>query len=283
MLRVERVLRSGVRAWSLMAVFGLVFGAPAVSAQFGLPKLPKVPKIGKQEQKPPAQAKQPQGPPPEVTAITPNTVPPGWEGDVVFTGKNFATNMLLRMYCQPSSVKERDFRVESAERAKFHLKVPDSAEESKCTIALEVPAPPTAETGPSVQGSPMVVQVTGVTFSISGSSGLPQAFKACFMAEGDLTPMELMSKMSEVMASGSQDECKLMVSSDSVKYSNQGKVVLDQPASAVKSVDTILFMGNPMGIFKIVTTGGKVYNFFASGGHNADNPVEEQIKKKLKK
>jgi len=256
--------------------------APAAMAQFGL-KLPKVPKIGKQEPKPPAQAKQPQGPTPEVTSITPNSAPPGWEGDVVFTGKNFATNMKMRLMCDNVSVTPRNFRVESAERATFHLKVPDPAEESKCPIALEVPAPATAETGPSAQGTPLVVQVTGASFTISESSALAKAFKACFLAEGELTPMELMMKYSEAMQKGSQDECKLIVSSDSVKYADKGKTILDQPASAVKTVDPILMMGQPMGMFRIVLASGKIYNFMASGGHKSDDPLEDQIKRKLKK
>ena len=262
---------------TVMAV--LATQAPAAMAQFGL-KLPKVPKIGKQEPKPPAQAKQPQGPAPEVTSITPSLVPPGWEGDVVFAGKNFAQNMKLRLGC--GNVK--DFRVESGERATFHLKVQPTAEETTCIIALEVPpAPPTAETGPAVQGTPMVVQVTGASFAISESSALAKAYKACFLAEGDVPPMELMMKLSESMQKGSQDECKLLVSSDSVKYADKAKTILDQPASAVKTVEPILMMGNPIGVFRIVLTNGKMYNFMASGGHNSDDPLEDQIKRKLKK
>lgn len=257
--------------------------APAAMAQFGL-KLPKVPKIGKQEPKSPAQAKQPQGPAPEVTSITPSLVPPGWEGDVVFAGKNFATNMTLRFQCEPTSALPRNFRVESGERATFHFRVPAPAEESKCLIWLGVPpAPPTAETGPSVQGSGLVVQVTGATFGISSSSALAQAYQACFLAEGELTPMELMMKYSEAMQKGSQDECKLLVSSDSVKYADKGKTILDQPASAVKTVEPILMMGQPMGMFRIVLASGKMYNFMASGGHHSDDPLEDQIKRKLKK
>lgn len=285
MLRVERALRSCVRAWLFVSVLGLlVVGVPGARAQFGLPKLPKVPKVGKQEQKPPAQAKQLQGPAPEVTAITPNSVPPGWEGEVVFAGKNFAKNMILRFSCENAYVTPRDFRVESAERATFRLKVPASAEESKCLIALEVPpAPPTAETGPSAQGSPLVVQVTGATFSISESSTLAKAYQACFLVEGNVPPMELMMKLSEAMQKGSQDECKLYVSPDSVKYSDQGKPVLDSPASAVKTVEPVLMMGQPVGTFRIVLTSGKIYNFMATGGQNQDDPIHEQIKRKLKK
>ena len=281
MSSVRRIVVSGLR-WGVLSIFmGVaVTQTPAAMAQFGL-KIPKIPKIGKQEPKPPARA---QGPAPEVTSIKPNTVPPGWEGDVVLAGKNFATNMKMRFECERASVKVRDFRVDGAERATFHLNVPDSAEESKCVIVLEVPpAAATAETGPSPQGTPLVVLVTGVTFAISESSPLGQAYQACYLVEGNLTPMELMVKYSEVMQKGSQDTCKLFVSAEAVKYSDQGKVILDQPASAVKAVDPVLMMGQPMGMFRIVLASGKIYNFMASGGHNSDNPIEERIKRKLRK
>lgn len=283
MVRVPSRTRSLLLTLRVVMVLAVVMGTPLAFGQFGLPKI-KIPKIGKQEAKPPAQAKQPQGPPPEVTAITPSSVPPGWEGDVAFTGKNFAQNMKLRLECGGQSIKPKDFRVESAERATFHLKVQPSAEETTCIIALEVPpAAPTAETGPAVQGTPMVVQVTGATFGISESSSLAKAYKACFLAVGDLAPMDIMMKFSEAMQKGSQDECKLYVSSDSVKYADKGKTILDQPASAVKTVEAVLVMGNPIGAFRIVLTNGKIYNFMASGGHNEDDPLNEQIKRKLKK
>jgi len=283
MLRMERVVRSRLHLWSLAILSLLIVGVPVAMAQFGLPKLPKIPKVGKQEQKPSAQASVPQGPAPEVTAITPNSVPAGWEGDVAFSGKNFAPNMKLRFECGGQSIKPRDFRVEGAERATFHLKVPPSAEETECLIALEVPAPPAAETGPSTRGTPLIVQVTGATFAISESSSLAKAYQACFLAEGDVPPMELMMKLGQVMQKGSQDACKLYVSADSLKYSDQGKAILDQPASAVKTIEPVLMMGNPTGIFRIVLTSGKVYNFMATGGHNGDDPISEQIKRKLKK
>lgn len=271
-----------LRRWlglSGMVCVLVVLGVSTSAAQFGFPKI-KVPKIGKSS---PAN-KVVQGPVPEVTAINPNSVPPGWEGDVVFTGSNFSKTMKLRMECESESVKPKDFRVESANRAIFHLKVPPSAEEAKCMIALEVPpGGATAEIGPAVEGTPQIVQVTGAGFAISESSSLAKAYQACFLAEGDLPPMELMMKLSESMQKGSQDECKLFVSSDSVKYAAQGKTVLDQPASSVKTVEQVLMMGNPIGAFRIVLTSGKIYNFFATGNQSGDNPLYEQIKNKLKK
>ena len=273
-------------AWLAASVLvSITFGAPMASAQFGL-KIPKIPKVGKTEPNPPARAPIPKGPMPQVKTIDPSVVPPGWEGDVVFTGINFGKAMKLRIGCGSYNVKTKDFRVESAERAVAHiiLSHPSDEEDTVCTIALEVPpGGAMADTAPSAGGPIEVVQVTGPTLTVSNSSALPQAFKACFLGEGDVPPMQIMMKLGQVMQGGSQDECKLLVSADSVKYSNQGKTVMDQPASSVKSIDPILMMGNPTGAFRIVTTSGKIYNFFASGGQHEDNPLSEQIKKKLKK
>jgi len=246
----------------MLVTAAVAIAAPLAWGQFSLPKV-KIPKVGKST---PAE-KVPQGPMPVVTAITPSSIPPGWEGQIVFTGSNFSKDMKLRLECG-YQFKPKDFRVESAERAVFQLKVPPSTEETKCVIALEVPPAATAETGPTPQGSPQIVQVTGASLSISESSGLAVAYKACFMAEGDLPPMQVMMKLSEVMQGGSQDECKLMVSAEGLKYAAQGKTLLDPPASAVKMIEPILWMGNPTGAFRIVLASGKIYNFFGTEGHN---------------
>jgi len=273
-------------AWLAASVLvSITFGAPIASGQFGL-KIPKIPKVGKQDTtNPSTRAPIPKGPMPQVKTIDPSVVPHGWEGDVVFTGINFGKAMKLRLACGTYTVKTKDFRVESAERAVVHITLshPANEEDVVCTIALEVPpGGAMADIAPSAGGTIEVVQVTGPTLTVSDSSTLPQGFKACFLGEGDVPPMQIMMKLGQVMQGGSQDECKLLVSADSVKYSNQGKTVMDQPASSVKSIDPILMMGNPTGAFRIVTTSGKIYNFFDSSGHS-ENPLTEQIKKKLKK
>jgi hypothetical protein len=261
----------------LMALVTL--SAPIALGQFG--GLKKA--ISKGTSPTPPAAKAPQGPTPVVSAITPNSVPPGWEGQVVLTGTNFAKTMKLRLDCSYQSVKIKNFTVESAERAVFDIKVPPEMEESKCVMVLEVPPAPVAETGPTPQGTPQIVQVTGPSLSITESSGLAKAFKACFMVEGDVPAMQLMQSLSQMMQGGSQDECKLMVASDSIKYSTKGKVVLDTPASAVKTLEPVLMFGQPMGIFRIILTSGKIYNFFSSESQGSDNPIWDQIKAKLKK
>jgi hypothetical protein len=119
--------------------------------------------------------------------------------------------------------------------------------------------------------------------AISESSSLAKAFKACFLVEGDIPPMQLMQSIAQAMQTMGNDECKLMVSFENIKYSNKGKVILDAPASAVKEVELVLIFGNPSGAFRIVLSGGKVYNFFSSESHDSDNPITDQIKAKLKK
>ncbi len=225
-----------------------------------------------------------QAPTPVVTAINPSSVPPGWEGQVEFKGSNFSKNMKLRLDCSDQTLKPRNFTVESAERAVFQLKVPPEIEESKCVIVLEVPPSPVAETGPTPQGSSQIVQVTGPSLSISESSGLAKSLKACFLMEGDVPPMQVMTAMAQAMQTGDgQDECKLMVATDSIKYAVKGKVILDAPASAVKEAELILIFGQQSGTFRIVLASGKVYNFFEPGNRDEENPITDQIKKKLKK
>lgn len=277
---------SGIRGSKLMVVAGVVFFSASMAfGQFGLPKIPKIPKLGKQEPKPPARAEQPKGPMPEVKTVEPSLVPPGWEGDVVLTGKNFGKAMKLRLQCGDQNINTKDLRVEAPERAVFHVKLSNSDEETTCVMALEVPpGGAMAEIAPTPGGTVEVVQVTGATFAISNSSKLPQTYKACFLAEGDVPYMQLMMKMAQMMQTSSQDECKLVVSSDSVKYAALGKTVLDSSASGVKTVDQVLMMGNPSGIFRIVLASGKIYNFMASEGTSSHkNLTYEAVKKKLNK
>ncbi|MBI4164222.1 MAG: hypothetical protein HY508_00635 [Acidobacteria bacterium] len=263
------------------ALFLMVLVALAASValgQFG--DLKK--KISKATNSTPPTAKTPQGPTPVVTSITPASVPPGWEGQVALTGTNFAKNMKLRLDCNYQSLKIKTFTVESTERAVLDVKVPPEMEESKCVMVLEVPPAPVSETAPTAQGTPQIVQVTGPSLSISESSGLAKALKACFLVEGDIPAMQLMQNLAQAMQSMGNDECKLMVSADSIKYSNKGKVVLDTPASAVKVVEPVLVFGNPSGMFRIGLSSGKFYNFFSSESQGSDNPVWDQIKAKLK-
>ena len=264
---------------TLLTIVLMALASQIALGQFNLPKV-KVPKIGTTT--PPA-AKAAQVPAPTVASITPASVPPGWEGQVVLAGTNFTKNMKLRLDCNYQTVKIKNLNVESAERLTFDIKIPAGMEESKCIMVFEVPPTPASETDPTPQGTPQVFQVTGPTLAISESSSLAKAFKACFLVEGDIPPMQLMQSIAQAMQTMGNDECKLMVSFENIKYSNKGKVILDAPASAVKEVELVLIFGNPSGAFRIVLSGGKVYNFFSSESHDSDNPITDQIKAKLKK
>jgi len=240
---------------------------------------------------------------PEVTAIKPDAVPPGWEGDVVFTGKNFAEKMKLRMDC--GNFKPEGFHVESVDRAVFHVKVPPEAEDTKCLIALEVPpGGATAETGPAVEGTPQVgqvMQVTGANFAISSSSTLAVARGACLMSEGPIGREDDPASTYEAYLNAQIEfqkkwetnpaflqECQMYVSPDSVKYVQSGKTVFEKPASAVKKVEKFFIPGPigdmPSDVFSITWADGKIQNFMGVAKDGLPpSQAYDDLKQKLKK
>ena len=269
----------------ILAVFvvATVIHVPETMAQFGikLPKLPAAVKDSKDNSKDnskTAAANKPKAPAPEVSNIQPNVVPPGWEGDVVFTGKNFLTTMTVMMNCPGyPGLKTRDSRVDNSGSATLKLQVPapnSSAEneEATCKITLQQTL---ADIQPSAQGTPVVTQVTGLSFAISDSSPLARSYQACFVVEGDLSPEEFAEKFA-VWIQKSPEECKLWVSASSVKYSVGEKTILDAQASGVKAIEPIDMFGQPFG-FRLSLTNGKIYSF------TDGRQVREKIKRKLKK
>src|SRR5437773_197439 len=182
-----------------MALSLMIVDAPDAMAQFGI-KIPKVPSIGKdapKDSKTPA-AKAPLLPSPEVTSIKPDVVPPGWTGAVVFTGKNFLSSMTLQMECEGyPGLKTREFRVENSGSATLQLTVPEPPDDkgaSICTTSVQQNATATDDIKPSVQGTATIVQVKGPTFKISDTSGIPRKYDVCFIAEGELSPEDMMEK-----------------------------------------------------------------------------------------
>jgi len=282
----------------------MIVDAPDAMAQFGI-KIPKVPSIGKdsKDSKAPA-AKAPQLPPPEVTSIKPDVVPPGWTGAVVFTGKNFLSSMTLQMECEGyPGLKTREFRVENSGSATLQLAVPeppDDKEASVCTTSVQQNVAATSDIKPSVQGTATIVQVKGPTFKISDTSGLARQYAVCFIAEGELSPEDMLEKTLAVKQKSAEwlvqqmqkgggttrqvpPECTLWVSPTSLKYGT----ILDVPASSVKAIEQVSMFGAnafpglpsaPSLSFKIVLNNGKIYNF-----EEAPNKVREQLKRKLKK
>ncbi|HLY61374.1 MAG TPA: hypothetical protein VKV95_11545 [Terriglobia bacterium] len=116
-------------------------------------------------------SKTPKGPVPEISGVTPNSVPPGGSGDLVITGKNLAPGVSLRIGCKDSRNAHIDsFKIESPARAVAHVTLPESVPEGPCDVYLEFVRGPGSEILPSVQGTPEVVQVKSVNFGVSNSS-----------------------------------------------------------------------------------------------------------------
>jgi hypothetical protein len=159
--------------WAVAVIFlGVVVGASAASAQFGL-KLPRIPKLGKKETEPttPSRAKKPRVPAPEITSITPDSAPPGGEGELVLTGKNLFPGMVLNL-CGTLTKLE----VQSPERAVAHIKIGEAVEEGPCETTAVYGIGNDGEILPAGETTPEVHQQQRVSFSISNSSPLPVAF-----------------------------------------------------------------------------------------------------------
>ena len=100
---MRNILRSTFGFLAIFVAVNVIY-VPGAFAQFGI-KLPKLPNVGKdsKDSKDSKDAKNssadtsnaapaPPMPPLELSSLTPNLVPAGWKGDVVFTGKNFLQN-----------------------------------------------------------------------------------------------------------------------------------------------------------------------------------------------
>lgn len=269
----------------------IVFGVSISAAQFGIPKI-KVPKIGKSS----PVNKVVQGPVPEVTAINPNSVPPGWEGNVVLTGHNFSKSMKLRVSCPGFAVDLKEFKVEGPERAVQSLSIPPGAQDERCEVAVEFRpgGPSDAEIEPSQGGTLEVVQVKSASFAVSSSSTLAVARRACLMGEGKIEGYEAylnaqIEFQKKFLADHDLlDKCQMLVSSDSVKYMQGEKTVFERPASAVKKVEKVVIdtpVGDmPSDVFSITWTDGKIQNFTGMSKNGAPaSQAYDDLKEKLKK
>jgi hypothetical protein len=266
--------------------------ASVVSAQFGLPKI-KIPKLpGQKQTKPKAQEKT--GPAPEITAINPDSGPPGGGGEVVLTGKNLTADLRMRFQCGESNATTKRFTVQSAERASVVVTIPLDAREGTCGIELvRVPgAGPQGdeETPVSVPGTPEVYAVpdNGPKFTISSSGKLPISIDMLLLGEGEMNFMDMQMKMAQEMQSGfGKNKLKtgqIQLTGDTIKYVQEDKVVFSGTSATVKSVDQMTMMGKPVGIFRIVLTDGKIYNFGGSGqGQGTLDRAVKLIKQKLGK
>jgi hypothetical protein len=246
----------------LLVVAGTAWGA----AQFHMPKIPKLGKSQPTEQK-----KETTGPAPELTAIDPSSASPGAEGDVVLTGKNFTAGTNLRMDCHSEAPSISSFKVESPTRAVAHVKFGYDMAEGPCDLYLEQRSTTTGENGEikaSTEGTAEVVQVKAVSFSVSKSSSMPVALPVVYVGEGDLQFVNIMMKVQQAMQGSWGDSGKplLMVSKSEVKLKQGDKTIFTEPASNIKEVGQMSMMGQNVGVFRLVCTDGKVYNFMEQEG-----------------
>lgn len=271
-----RVGRGRTFASTLLAAAVVIeLSGTAWAAQF---RLPKIPKLGKTETT--QQKSAPTGPLPEVTSIEPNSASPGTEGDLVLTGKNFAKSMKLRMNCPEEAPSIQSLKVESDTRAVVHVKFGFNTKPGPCEIYIEAHPSASDETGASSSGTPEIVQVKAVNFTIAASSAMPMCISVVYLAEGDMDFMALMMKMQQAM-SGTWDNTGkplLCVSKKEVKLTQGEKTVFTEPASNVKDVGAMSMGGQSVGIFRIVFTDGKIHNFMESGEGVPKGKTVEVIK-----
>jgi hypothetical protein len=255
----------------LVAVILMVFAGTAWgAAQFHMPKIPK---LGKSQSQPTEQKKETKGPAvpaAEITDISPNSASPGSEGDIVLTGKNFTDGTKLRMNCPDEAPSISSFKVESPTRAVAHLKFGYEMKEGPCEIYIEVRPVPGAqgEMAASTPGTTEVVQVKGPGFTISKSSGMPVALPVIFVGEGDMQFMDVMMKVQQAMQGSWNDAGKpvLLVSQKELKLNQGDKTIFTEPAANVKDVGQMSMMGQSVGVFRVVFTDGKIYNFMEQSG-----------------
>ena len=225
--------------------------------------MPKIPKLGKSQ--PAEQKKVTSSPSPEVTEISPNSASPGAEGGVVLTGKNFAAGTGLRMNCGGETPSITNFKVESPTRATAHLRFPFDMKQGPCDIYLEVRPVSNAqgEISASSAGSVEVTQVKAVGFSISIPSAMPMALPVIYIGEGEMQFMDVMMKVQQAMQGSWSDSGKplLYVAKSEVKLKQGDKTVFAEPGSNVKEVGQMSMMGQNVGVFRLVCTDGKIYNF----------------------
>jgi hypothetical protein len=280
MSRTRAGLADQYAAAFLAVIFAFALSATAWAAQFHLPKIPKLGKSEPAQQQKKAEA----GPAPEVTSIEPNSASPGAEGDVVLTGKNFTAGTSLRMNCPEEAPLIQSFKVESATRAVAHIKFPFGVKEGPCEIFIEVrPVPGNSEIAPSSVGTTEVVQVKTVSFTISMSSAMPMALPVIYIGEGNMDFMAVMMKVQQAMQGSWNDSGKplLRVTKSELKLVEGEKTVFTEPASGVKEIGQMSMAGQSVGVFRIVCTDGKIYNFMEQTGQGLDKGQTVSILKSM--
>jgi hypothetical protein len=279
---------SGIRGvWAVVAAILLcVIGASTAAAQFGLPKI-NVPKLpGQKQTKPKPQGEQ-AAPPPAITAIDPDSGPPGGAGELVLTGKNLDRKLEMEFLCRDSQISSSHFKVQSAERATVSVSIPLNAKEGPCAIRLtrywKVEVGKDGEDSPSGTPEVMAVPDNWPKFTVSNAGKLPVVLPdMALLGEGEMNYMDIMIKSAQDAQAGSgRNPLKggqFVLTDNSFKYVQEGKEIFSVTPATTKSVDEMTQMGQSMGIFRIVLTNGKVYNFRSLGTGHAEMSAEDAIK-----
>ncbi len=281
----RHVYRSILVCCFAAGLVGLASEGSRAFGQFGLPKLPKLPRVKKSN--PPQKKSENVGPMPELTKIEPDSAPPGGGGQIVLTGSNFSVGTSLRMTCHDQRVTVEDFKVEGPTRAVAHVTVASGATEGPCDLALEQ-RPTTMDSSGEITASPggtvEVVQVKTATFSISKSSSMPISVSVIYLGEGEMEFMDMMMKVQKAMQASWGDSGKplLLLTRNQVKFVQGDKTVFSESASNVKEVGQMSMQGQGVGIFRIVCTNGKIYNFMEGQG-NSEGEAYKIIKSTLGK
>ncbi len=263
---------------AILALFVLACVSLGWSQFPRLPKLPKtLPGMGAEDEI--AQGKKTKGttggpsraasklPAPELTGISPDSVPPGGTGELALTGSNFTEDMCMQIDCGKVGVHVKNFKLASSTRAVAQIQTPFKAQDGQCKLAL-VRRPggcKPSETEESAQATPEVFQVPagGPTFSVSSSANMPVSVPVAYLGEGELDMMSMGTKMAGAVGGGFGDQGEqtlLLLTADSVKCTQGSTTHFAGARSAVKAVQEMRMQGQSIGVFRIVFNNGRTYN-----------------------
>jgi len=267
----------------------VVLGSAAASmawAQFGLGKIklpkklekviPKTKETGPSQQSTPETGASRSGSP-EISQLAPDVAPPGGSVKVTLTGKGFSEGMSFSISCVGAQFSTDKVKVESPTRAVARIDVPLDAQDGPCGINMRFTQ-------------------TKEPFRISSSSDVPVVLASVmYLGEGEMNLMDAMMKMGQAATKqlqqsnwqekGSEEAPLngLVLTPSTVKFVDQGKPVFEEPISSVKGIGEMMMQGKPAGVFRIVFTDGKIYNFGASGQGASESSTIKFIRRKLGK
>ena len=274
----------------IIVIVGVTMGGGAASAawaQFGgfgkikLPKkldkiIPKTKETGPAQKDTPETGASASGSP-EISMLAPDVAPAGGSLNVVLTGKALSEDMSLSFSCVGSQFSPASVKVENPTRAVARVNVPLGAQDGPCGINMRF-------------------SQTKEPFRISSSSDVPVVLASVmYLGEGEMNMMDAMMKMGQAASKQMQQSNwqekggegappqGLMLAPDTVKFMDQGQLVFEKPTSSVKGIGEMMMQGKPSGLFRIVFTDGKIYNFGAGGQGSNESDTIKFIRRKLGK